>query len=382
MIQTAQAVIREDIIDLSLGHPTPELLPLDVMRRAAEESLAGENSLFLQYGFEQGDGFFRRALAKLLSEEYGVPVNDGQLFVTNGVSQALDLICTLFTRPGDLIFVEEPSYFLALRIFADHGLKTQCIPTDENGLVIEALEEELKGNRAALLYTIPTHQNPTGTTMPETRRRRLADLSRKHDFLILADEVYHLLTYDGNPPSPFASLMDRGNVLSLGSFSKILAPGLRLGWIQGTEKPLEKLVTCGMLDSGGGLNPFTSALIREALELGLQKRHLEHLRTVYAKRLEATGSALQKHLSGFARYHHPRGGFFYWLELPENVDTERLLQTAEDHKMSFVPGFRFSSREGLRNCLRLSFSYFDEKAMAEGVRRLAGALQQDHLLKH
>ncbi len=195
-------------------------------------------------------------------------MDPGRLFVTNGISGGLDLLCTLFTRSGDTIFVEEPSYFLALRIFADHGLRIIPIDTDENGLVIELLEEKLREHKPKFLYIIPTHQNPSGHTLTEERRERLMELSRENDFLILADEVYHLLSYDQQPPKAFAAWTEDPHVLSLGSFSKILAPGLRLGWIQaGTEK-FQTLAGCGLLDSGGGLNPFTSAIVREVIDVG------------------------------------------------------------------------------------------------------------------
>ena len=198
--------------------------------------------------------------------------------MTAGASQALDLICTLYTQPGDVVFVEEPSYFLALRIFADHRLRVVGVPTDAEGLRIDALEELLRQQRPAFLYTIPTHQNPAGFTLPLARRRRLVELAQQHGFLVVADEVYHLLSYGAPPPPPLASWAATGAVLALGSFSKILAPGLRLGWLQAAPEHIHRLVTSGLLDSGGGLNPFTSGLVRVALERGWQEEHLGRLR--------------------------------------------------------------------------------------------------------
>jgi DNA-binding transcriptional MocR family regulator len=170
------------------------------------------------------------------------------LFVTNGVSKALDLICTLFTKAGDTIFVEEPTYFLALRIFADHHLNVISVDTDENGLIIEALEEKLAEFHPKFLYLIPTFQNPTGQTLPQGRRDRLVELAQNHEFLLVADEVYHLLSYTERPPKSFAAYIDVENVISLGSFSKILAPGLRLGWLQAHPNKIKRFNTCGLLD--------------------------------------------------------------------------------------------------------------------------------------
>ena len=153
----------------------------------------------------------------------------------------LDLICTLFSKPGDTIFVEEPSYFLALRIFADHGLNVVSLPMDKQGLVIEAIEEYLDREKPVFLYTIPTFHNPSSVTLAADRRARLNQLSREHNFLIVADEVYQLLNYEGAPPSPLAAYIDGNSVISLGSFSKIMAPGLRLGWIQAGGEILARL---------------------------------------------------------------------------------------------------------------------------------------------
>ncbi len=309
-----------------------------------------------------------------MADQYNLKTDLGQLFVSNGVSQALDLVCTLYAQPGDVVFVEEPTYFLALRIFADHRLRVVGLSTDEHGLVIEALEDELKRQRPTLLYTIPTHQNPSGATLPLNRRRRLVELSQQHGFTVLADEVYHCLSYQDPPPPPLATFIDSGTVLSLGSFSKILSPGLRLGWVQGRADRLQRLAQSGLLDSGGGLNPFTAAVVRSALELGLQQRHLDRLRQVYAGRLAALDTALQAELAGRLFYRRPQGGFFIWARLADGLDAEVLMATAQAHGVDFRPGVRFSSQGGLRDSVRLCFAYYDEERLAEGVIRLAEAI--------
>jgi len=369
--QILQSDIPPSIIDLGVGNPAPDLLPLGLLRQAAQHALAQGDSAPLQYGYEAGDVRFREALAGFLTAQYDLKIDPSQLFVNNGVSQALDLICMLHTQPGDMVFVEEPTYFLALRIFADHRLRVVGLPTDEDGLVIEALEDELKRHRPTLLYTIPTHQNPSGATLLLERRRRLVELSQEYGFLLLADEVYHCLSYGAPPPPPLASFVDSGTVLSLGSFSKILAPGLRLGWIQGRADRLQTLAQRGLLDSGGGLNPFTAAIVRSALQLGLQQQHLDRLRQVYASRLAALDKALQRELAGQLSYRRPDGGFFVWARLAGGWDAEALMEAARAHGVSFRPGVRFSSRGGLRDAIRLCFAYYDEVRLAEGVIRLA-----------
>jgi DNA-binding transcriptional MocR family regulator len=205
------------MIDFGAGQPSPTLLPLTLLRKAAASRLDGNDAPFLAYGTNQGDGYFRAALADYLSEHYHTPVDAEQLFVTSGASMGLDLLCTLFARPGDTIFVEEPSYFLALRIFADHHLKIISLPMDSGGLNIEILEENLIRHSPVFLYTIPTFHNPSSVTLVAERRKQLVELSRKHNFLIIADEVYHLLNYGPEPPPPVACLIDSNTVLSLGA---------------------------------------------------------------------------------------------------------------------------------------------------------------------
>jgi DNA-binding transcriptional MocR family regulator len=373
--QILQSPIPPHLIDLGVGNPGPELLPLDLLRQAAEHALGQGDAAPLQYGYEAGDVRFRAALAGFLTVQYALKIDPGQLFASNGVSQALDLICTLHAQPGDVVFVEEPTYFLALRIFADHRLRVIGLPTDEHGLVIEALEEALTRHRPALLYTVPTHQNPSGATLSLNRRRRLVELSQQHGFTVLADEVYHCLSYGEQPPPPLASFVDSGSVLSLGSFSKILAPGLRLGWVQGRADRLERLAQSGLLDSGGGLNPFTAAIVRSAIELGLQQQHLDRLRQVYAARLAALDVALQRNLARQLSYRRPAGGFFIWARLADGLDAEQLMRAARAKGVSFRPGVRFSSQGGLRDWMRLCFAYYDEMQLAEGAARLAEAME-------
>lgn len=370
-IHTMQLNPDPEVIDLGVGQPQVALLPLDLLRVSAARRLGQDDPSLLQYGAEQGDGFFRLALARFLSQGYGLPVDMESLFITAGASQGLDLIATLLAASGDTVFVEEPSYFLALRILADHGLKVVGVPADADGIIPEALEAELERQQPRFLYTIPTFQNPTGATLTEARRARLAELSRAYDFTIVADEVYHLLHFDALPPPPLAAYLDRGNIVSLGSFSKILAPGLRLGWIQAAPALIDRLTHCGLLDSSGGLSPFTSGIVRIALEEGWVDRYLITLRATYRARAAAMSEALHREAGSAVQFQAPRGGYFFWCELNEALDAVALLPAAERRKVGYRPGVRFSSRDALHNYLRLSFAYYDIPALQEGVRRLA-----------
>ena len=361
-----------DMINFGIGQPDFALLPHTLMRQVTAARFAEGDTELLNYGFEQGDGRFRRALAAFLSSGYGVDVQPQQLMITAGASQALSLLCTLFTRPGDTVFVEEPSYFLALRILQeDHRLNAVPIATDENGLILPAVEEALTRHQPVFLYTIPTYQNPTGRTLSQDRRQQLLALADAHDFLIVADEVYHLLDYGNPPPPPFAAHLSSGRTLSLGSFSKILAPGLRLGWVQTTPQMARRFATSGLVDSGGGLNQFTSNLVRVALEGGGQRDYLDGLRRAYQQRVEAMDAALHRHIGDRATWTAPAGGFFFWLTCAnQSQKTTALLQAAASAKVGFLPGRRCSSVGGLGRCLRLCFAHYGIADIEEGIRRL------------
>jgi 2-aminoadipate transaminase len=374
-LQTAQFSIPPGFIDLGLGDPQFSLLPLDLMRKAAEERLSHNDPEFLQYGAKQGDGFFRQTLAAYLSRGYGFPTGPESLFITSGASMGLHLICTLFTHPGDTIFVEEPTYFFALRIFADHDLHLVPIRTDENGLVIEALEEELARCHPKFLYVIPTYQNPTGHTLPAERRERLVSLGRQHDFMVVADEVYHFLSYTGQPPRPFAAEIEAGNVISLGSFSKILAPGLRLGWMQASAEIIQRFVNSGLLDSGGGMNPFTSAIVCRVLETGGLDQNIAKLKSIYQERLQVMDAALQRHLPG-VEYTLPQGGYFFWAHLPKGMKASDLQLRAEAFQVGFRAGALFSCQGGMQDHIRLCFVFYGPDELEQGVLRLKQCLEE------
>lgn len=373
-MQTVQIKSRADFIDLGIGQPALALLPAQVIQQAANHRLAHDVSAYLQYGAEQGDGYFREVLAHFLSDGYSFTVQPDRLFVSAGASQALDMICTLFVPPGATVCVEEPSYFLALNILADHQLRVVSLPTDEHGLVIDGLEERLAQICPAMLYLIPAYQNPTGATLPRERREQLVALGQKYNFLIVADEVYHLLNYTTTPPPSFGAYIESGHVLALGSFSKILAPGLRLGWVQAGATLVQRLTMSGLLDSGGGLNPFISGLVRSVLELDLEIPYLTQLRATYQQRIADMDAALQQCLPD-AIYNVPQGGYFFWVRLPGDIDAEALLPRANELKVGYRSGIRFSSQGGLRNYVRLSFAYFDNEVLVDGVRRLGQAVE-------
>jgi DNA-binding transcriptional MocR family regulator len=370
-LQTAQIQVPNGFIDLGRGDPAFNLLPLEMLHQAAHNRLRDSDNSFLQYGTEKGDGYFRVAFANFLSKKYNFTVDIESLFITSGISAGLDLLCTLFTKPDDTIFVEEPSYFLALKIFADHGLKVASIRTDEHGLVIDDLILKLKHTKPKFVYVIPTFQNPAGRTLSQERREQLVALAKEHNFLIFADEVYQFLNYTQEPPNSLASFNSE-HVISLGSFSKILAPGLRLGWLQTHEVLMQKISSAGVLDSGGGMNPFTSTIVRHVIESDNLEKNIQSLKQTFAQRIKVMDECLRKYIPS-AEFFTPHGGYFFWVRIPD-VDMAELREKAKTHQVGLRQGALFSSNDSLKDYMRLSISFYEESQLEEGIVRLKKCL--------
>jgi 2-aminoadipate transaminase len=357
-------------INLGIGQPSADLLPVELLREASDAYFRQAQPNDLNYGDMQGDPRFLDSLARYLSAGYGVTTCAEELFVTGGNSQALDLVSAVYANPGDTVFVEEPSYFLAFQIFRDHDLRIVSIPVDDDGLDVEHLRLELSRHKPAFVYTIPTYHNPGGQTLSTERREKLISLSREHDFLIVADEVYQLLSYFDLPPPALGTMIESDTIISLGSFSKLLAPGLRLGWIQTSPLRRQQLLANGFINSGGSINHYASHIVRFAIDLGLLDRHVSRLRGAYRARVAAMDAALQEHFADIAQWSRPNGGYFFWLAFSAETDTTPLKNTANSLAAGFQPGAIFSATGDLRNRMRLSFAHYDEQDIAAGVARL------------
>ena len=378
--------IPDGVIDLGWGHPSPRLHPAQLLATATQSALSRQSVVPLQYGAVQGFGPLLESLAAYLSGQpaYAGPVSPASLFLTAGASQAIDLATTLFARPGDTVIVEEPTYYLIEQIFLDHGLNVVGVPTDADGLDTDALADRLAAGhipQPRLLYTIPTYQNPNGSVLTLPRRQRLIQLARRYGFTVLADEVYQLLHYGPPPPPPLAMLDDSPNgcVISLGSFSKILSPGLRLGWVHAAPDLIRRFVDSGVAASGGGLNHFAATLAHAALELGLLPENVAQLRRVYGQRHDDLAHILRSKLDGAVAFTPPGGGYFYWLTLQNGINTDALLPMAREAGVSYRPGTAFSSAGAFTDALRVSFSLYETDQLAEGIRRLASAINQSPL---
>jgi 2-aminoadipate transaminase len=358
-------------INFGVGQPSADMLPLNLVMAASKAFFDGAEPFDLNYGVLRGDARFIDSLATFLTERYGFDATPEQLFVTGGNSQGLDLSSLMFAKSGDTVFVEEPSFFLAFQIFRDHGLNIVSIPLEDDGLDMDALQRELRSHKPAFLYTISSYHNPAGQCTSEAKRRAIVDLAVKHDFLVLADEVYQLLYYYEPPAPAYGTMASSNRVVSLGSFSKILAPGMRLGWIQTSVELRKRIEAGGYINSGGSVNHISSHIVRQAIDNGSLHSHIDKLRATYRRRLEAMEDALHHYFDGIATWTRPEGGYFFWVQLlDESFDTTPLREAARQRETGFMHGMVFSTSGQFRNCLRLCFAHYNEDDIREGISRL------------
>ncbi|KAJ3115463.1 hypothetical protein HDU96_000622 [Phlyctochytrium bullatum] len=397
-----------DFIAFQFGAPGPDLLPLKAIEDSFHAFLKSDDPhSYLQYGPQLGHLGFRQALAEFLTAEYQDPVSPDRLCVTNGASQSFSNILTLFTDKDTQIIIENPTYFLAIRVLEDHGIPKESlwkVTVDEDGVDLTVLKKLLDSKPkpaprkphngvkrySYLLYLVPTYSNPTGFTLSRERREALIAIAREYDILVVCDDVYTLLPFGSNQPPPRLYHFDKdtafGNVISNQSFSKVLCPGVRLGWIEAGPGIIDQYLKSGLMYSGGCPNHFFSGMAESALRTGLMKTHLEHLKALYGARMNAMCDYLDANLPRQVGFKRPKGGFFIWLVLPDSIDTSQLAGALRDGgtvngkaiakaKMSYAPGNSFSVDTSHRMCLRLSFAYYDEQHLLLGLERLVNTLK-------
>ncbi len=353
------------------GLPDPRLVPVELLGRAYRRALNQRG--LLEYGDPRGDLRLRVALAQLLSEMRGLAGGADRIFITGGSQMGLDLVARTLLRPGDRVGVEDPGYPPAWATLRGAGAGLVPLPVDEGGLRIEALEAELGQGALRALYLTPHHQFPTTVTMSAPRRLRLLELARRHRIAILEDDYDFEFHFEGRPVLPLASADSAGVVVYIGTLSKVLAPGLRLGFVAGPQALVEALAARRMTTDRQGDQVLERA-VAELLEDGLLQRHVRKMRRVYAGRREALVMALRRHLGGAVAFDLPPGGMSLWLSAAKGISVEAWSRRAREAGVVFYAGSPFDYRGRSLPNMKLGFTTHDEAELREAVRRMKAAL--------
>lgn len=372
------------VISFAGGLPAPSCFPAEEIALATERVLATEAARVLQYGPTEGFPPLRAFLAELMAGR-GLNVAPERVLVSSGSQQALDMIAKLLIDRDDVVLVEDPTYVGALQAFRPYHPRFVALPMDEHGLRIDVLEAmladlEREGKKPKFLYTVATFQNPTGVTLTLERRHALLELAERYGLPIVEDDPYGELRYSGEPVPSLAALdtLRHGQpryVVYFSTFSKLLAPSLRVGWIVGPEQVLRRLAQIKQ-----GLDLHTGSLVQavafEACRDGLLQRHVPRIRQTYQERRDAMLQALEREMPNGTRWTKPEGGMFLWISLPEGTSAGDLLVHAIERQVAFVPGAACFANGGGEHTMRLNFSHPEAERITEGVRRLAEAMRE------
>jgi 2-aminoadipate transaminase len=361
-----------DVISFGMGAAGPDAIPGPALAELASEILRDPSNSSLNYGPTEGERTLRSALMTALAA-WGQPAQEESLLITSGGMQGLDLTCKMFLDPGDLVLTESPTYPNALVSIAAYEARVLECPTDNHGIVVDAIPEivERAGRTPKLIYVIPNHQNPTGVSLADDRRPRLIELARSYNAVILEDDPYSQLPYDGaRHPSLFQLDGGTGTVVSVNTFSKVVAPGLRVGWVLAGPDVISRMVA-----ARHGMDTCTNVLGQRLVAAFMESRgldeHILELREHYGRKLEAMLRELQRNFGDEPGVHwsRPTGGFFVWLTLP-GVVADELLNAALANGVFFIPGSAFTTTSRFQDCVRLNFTYPSEREIADGMARL------------
>ena len=368
------------IISFAGGLPSPDAFPVEELKLIFEELLSEDNTPALQYGPTPGDPLLKKALATMLASR-GIPAMADQIIVTHGAQQALELFGRVFLDPGDIAMVTQPTYlgiFTAISVYQPtyHG-----VPTDNEGILPDVLEENLRSLamdriRPKFLYLVPTFHNPTGVTMSLRRRRAVVDLAAEYEVPIIEDDPYYDVRFEGEAVPPIAALDKEGWVIYLGSFSKVLAPGFRVGFAHG---PVELINKMALAKQGVDLftNGFGQRVAERYLSLGLMKKHMPKIRKLYRHKRDVMLETLQETWPENAEWTRPQGGLFLWTTVDRAVDTRALLPRAAKRGVVYVAGHGFYAGNPEINHMRLNFSYPSDASIRKGIGIIGEVLQEE-----
>lgn len=366
---------RPEIISFAGGLPAPELFPIEEIKKACIEVLNDKGQAALQYSTTEGYIPLREAICGRM-KNLDIETSIDNVIITTGSQQALDLSGKLFIDEGDTIICESPTYLAAINAFKAYMPEFQEVAMDEEGMIMEELEKTLIANpNAKFIYTIPDFQNPTGRTMSLSRRKKLVELANQYDIVIIEDNPYGEVRFAGEKLPPVKHFDTEGRVIYLSTFSKIFAPGLRLGWICADTEFIDKYVPFKQnVDLHSDI--FAQMITAKYMELFDIEAHIEKIREVYRHRRELMINCIKEEFPKNVKYTLPDGGLFIWVELPENVDTSKLFVKALENNVVFVSGQSFFPNGNCKNGFRLNYSNMPDERIIEGIKRLAKVIKE------
>lgn len=366
-------------ISLAGGQPDPDSLPIEQIRNAYLTVLEREPKPALEYGPIEGFAPLREHVATRLCAEPGIKMTAENVALTSGSSHSLSNIVDAFIDPGDVIVVEQPTFLGALRTFVSSGAEIVGVPLDQNGLDTDALDAALtsverEGGRLKFLYTIPNFQNPAGVTMTLERRQALVEIAARHHLLIVEDDPYGRLRFRGDPLPSLLSLAGGKGVLGVGTFSKLIATGLRAAWVIGEKELIDALIT---VRYDAGSSQLTERMVAAYIEAGYLEPQIERSVKLYRDKCDTMLRALEERCAGYLSYERPDGGYFIWLRLPDGLESPSFAQLALSEGVSIVPGTVSMTKADLGYpYIRLAFSYVPQKDIFEAIQRLGRALER------
>lgn len=365
---------QQDVISFAGGLPAPELFPIKDIEDAVLSVLKKEGSKALQYSTTEGYPPLRQWIAFRMNSNLGTSFDKDNILITHGSQQALDLSGKVFLDEGDIVLCESPTYLAAINVFKAYGCSFEEVKTDENGMSVDDLERILSNRiKEKMIYVIPTFQNPTGRTLSIERRKKLAELSGRNNIIVIEDNPYCELRFTGKNLPSVKSFDNTGNVLCSGTFSKILCPGLRIGWIAGDKDLIKKYV---LAKQGVDLqcNTISQMAIMEYLDSHDIDTHIQKIRDVYFGRKTLVIECIKKYFPKSVKFTNPEGGMFIWIELPEHISAREVLKISLRNKIAFVPGGSFFPNKPKENTLRINYSNMTAIKIEEGLRTLGKIL--------
>lgn len=366
---------KSEIISLAGGLPAPESFPLKIIDVLNQKVMKKYKGTAFQYGPTNGAKPLRDAIAKWLKERH-MKVDSENIGITTGSQGGLDCLGKIFVDEGDILAVESPTYIGAVDAFAPYGPKYAEIKTDEDGAIPESLEKVLKIHKIKFVYLVPTFQNPTGKTIPWNRRVKIAKIIKKYDALLIEDDPYNSLRYTGKAIDPIQTLIPE-NTIYLSTFSKVLAPGLRIGFYV-AQKEEADLMMAAKQSVDLHTSSFGQYLAAEYLETGDLKKHLPNILKIYKSRMEKMLESLLKYFPISFKWTHPEGGMFIWIEGPKSFDAIKLYWKAIEKNIAYVPGTYFFAKKGEgKNTMRLNFTNVNEEKIEFAIKTLAEVIKEN-----